>query len=302
MDSASRKAKEMSSLLQSVLGEGSKMRQSTAIEIITPATARNWLETSIGNRGRQVGDKRIVDQRRVDDMVGIIKRGEWQVTNDALAFDEYGRLRNGHHRLSAIALSGIAVPMLVIRGVSDAAYYAMDRGGKRTLAQVLLERGEPYASNLAALANNAFKFAQGYGVSTRTHGVPSTAQALRFIDDNPGIRESVRVGTLVSQTVHASPLACSLAHFLISQVDVEAEEIEAFFEGLKNGEAMREGDPIFELRAYFLKGSARRHRDPLVMNTALIIKAWNLWRRGEKVSLLRWIGGGSRPEAFPEPI
>jgi len=35
---------------------------------------------------------------------------------------------------------------------------------------------------------------------------------------------------------------------------------------------------------------------------ALVLKAWNAYRSGETIQLLRFKVGGAHPEKFPEPI
>lgn len=278
------------------------MRQTAGVEMVTPRTAKNWLAASKGNRGNAADSKRgLVDNDRVQKYVGIIRRGEWQVNNDAITFDSAGVLQNGHHRLTAVVESGIGIPILVLRGVDSSAYETMDQGQKRTLAQILKDHGELYATNLAALANAAFMYAQGhYGVGTRTHGWPTYHQAVQFIEQNPEIRESVQVATLTAGDLHCSPLALGLSHFLFTQLD--AEEAEEFFAVLRSGEGLHPGDPIYELRERLLKDA----RGPKGMSNkeqiALTIKAWNFWRRGEQIRYLRFVAGGSRPEQFPEPV
>jgi hypothetical protein len=64
-----------------------------------------------------------------------------------------------------------------------------------------------------------------------------------------------------------------------------------------------EGDPVLALRELLLRDAAihgkSRMSDVLVL--ALTIKAWNAYRAGEPVSLLRWRAGGHAAEEFPEP-
>jgi hypothetical protein len=39
----------------------------------------------------------------------------------------------------------------------------------------------------------------------------------------------------------------------------------------------------------------------MARKSALFIKAWNAYREGREVSLLKWNPGGARPEEFPVP-
>jgi hypothetical protein len=36
--------------------------------------------------------------------------------------------------------------------------------------------------------------------------------------------------------------------------------------------------------------------------TAIMIKAWNAYRRGDSIGLLSFKSGGAKPERFPEPV
>lgn len=96
--------------------------------LITPETAAVMLKTSAGNRTLRTW--------HVTALADAIKRGEWRLTHQGLAFDSAGRLRDGHHRLNAIIQAGIAVPMLVSDNMDPESFYAVDQGVNRTLSDV----------------------------------------------------------------------------------------------------------------------------------------------------------------------
>lgn len=102
---------------------------SSSVETITPEIARRYLETSAGNRH--------VRPTNVAALAGAMRRGEWKVSHQGIAFDSSGSLRDGHHRLSAVIESGVSVPMMVTRGLSPEATEVMDIGAKRTLGDAL---------------------------------------------------------------------------------------------------------------------------------------------------------------------
>ena len=59
-------------------------------------------------------------------------------------------------------------------------------------------------------------------------------------------------------------------------------------------------DPIFALRRQLSAEAQRRHRQtPLFHRAGIAIKAFNLWRSGDSVKLLRYAPGGTTPEEFP---
>lgn len=107
----------------------------TVTELITPDLAYQYLRHSTENRK--------IRWDVVGRLVRIIRRGEWEVTPDGIAFDTNGRLVNGHHRLHAIIEADTAVYMRVTRRLSPTAWYGIDLGVARTVSDVTgLDRKE----------------------------------------------------------------------------------------------------------------------------------------------------------------
>lgn len=58
--------------------------------------------------------------------------GSWRLTHQAVAFNARGYLFDGQNRLKAVALAGVAVPMVVYFGAGDSEEMAvLDTGGRR---------------------------------------------------------------------------------------------------------------------------------------------------------------------------
>jgi hypothetical protein len=120
------------------------------IEIITPEVAVTYLNQIHRNQRR-------VSQHRVDALAEDMTTGNWFDSNDGIAFDENGFLINGQHRLLAIVKSGIAQQFIVIRNLSEKAFFTMDRGVKRTAKHQLqtLGRGGAHSESFMVLAGKA---------------------------------------------------------------------------------------------------------------------------------------------------
>jgi hypothetical protein len=97
---------------------------------VTPAMAEAMLATSVGNRPLRHGWVRELDD--------AMRRGEWKLTHQGVAFDTNGHLRDGHHRLTAIVKSGRPAAVWVVLGVDAAAVDAMDRGRGRTVSDAMM--------------------------------------------------------------------------------------------------------------------------------------------------------------------
>ena len=95
------------------------------IAYITPELAQKWLkETNNFNRP--------ITQAVVDMYVRQIKSGLWRRTHQGIAFDTYGTLIDGQHRLMAIINTGVTVPMLVFMDESPENYEYIDCGRNRS--------------------------------------------------------------------------------------------------------------------------------------------------------------------------
>jgi hypothetical protein len=98
------------------------------IQLITPEIAKSYLAKNIDNRNKRGW--------WASGIAGMIKRGEWILTHQGIAFTKSGRLLDGQHRLEGIIESNIPIEMLVTTEVSDEAFKVLDNGIKRTLADL----------------------------------------------------------------------------------------------------------------------------------------------------------------------
>src|ERR1051325_30314 len=90
----------------------------------TPDQARAWLEKPAKNRK--------ISQRRVGLYAAAMKRGDWMLTNQGIAIDEFGMLIDGQHRLNAVIEADVPVELLVIRATPNRSQLVLDQGLKRS--------------------------------------------------------------------------------------------------------------------------------------------------------------------------
>jgi hydrogenase maturation factor len=100
---------------------------------ITPEQASAWLKTSNGNRK--------IRTAHVRNMASAMKRGEWVITHQGIAFDVTGALKDGHHRLNACVMSGVTIKSMVTRGLPVESTLALDIGASRSFGDRLNIRG-----------------------------------------------------------------------------------------------------------------------------------------------------------------
>lgn len=123
-----------------------------------------------------------------------------------------------------------------------------------------------------------------------------------YHDFGSELADAIRVAKATGRYVPMPRGTAALAVFLTGRIS--PEDCDFFWRKLREGTDLDEGDPILVLRNTLLANAAQgpsRGRYTAPMLLALIIKAWNAYRAGERINQLRWRAGGSRPEPFPEP-
>jgi hypothetical protein len=108
-----------------------RQKPEAAVMEISPALAKEMLETSPGNRRLR--------KWYVDLLAAAMKRGEWRVTSKGIGFDGLGQLRDAHHTLNAVIKSGVTIQSVVVFGMRTDAYEVIDTGLLRTYADRLDE-------------------------------------------------------------------------------------------------------------------------------------------------------------------
>jgi hypothetical protein len=266
-------------------------RPSYEVVDITPDKAREMLTYNTHNRNLR---GRVVAAYAED-----MRSGGWVEDGQSLKFAVDGALLDGQHRLAAIVEADTTVRMLVVRNLPNQAQENMDTQAKRTFSDVLKLRGEERAVALAAACRRVHFWEAGYQRSRGANITPTNRQLLQTLDKYPWLRETVAITQSVQLQVpiHGSILA--LCHWLFVQID--ADDCDHFFKRLSDGVNLADGDPIHVLRRTVFKENTERARIADGVMLAYVIKAWNAFREGRKISILRYRPGGANPEQFPEP-
>lgn len=98
----------------------------TKIMQVTPEQAEKWLAASPGNRR--------IKPAKVAEYSAAIGAGRWTLNGERLAFDDHGKLMNGHHRLHACIKACRPFTTEVVFGLDRATMSTIDTGVRRSLA------------------------------------------------------------------------------------------------------------------------------------------------------------------------
>ena len=255
---------------------------SVSIVRISPDVAREMMKTNTRNRKLNA-----IHARRLRD---VIAAGEWWMNGEAIIFSIDGTLLNGQHRLSAIITSGIAVDVMVVRGIDERAFRTMDGGRVRTTGEVLSMDGERNANNVAAAVQALLTFVDSGGqvpgnVSHYRKATPTLTA--RVIESHPCIRDSVTA--MQKNTLYRTQHSAML-HYLFSLVSPAIAN--DFSSVMASGHHDMER-PLVVFRESLVRTPLRPDLRQAV--AARAIKAFNAEKSSDRPKMLRF--GVS--EAFP---
>lgn len=275
---------------------------------ITPELAATWLARAHPNRR--------LNARRILALVDALTSREWRENGETIKFDEDGLLIDGQHRLQAIIQSGVNMKTYVMRDVPRGAFDTLDIGKPRTAADTLASLGYTQEHALAAAlrqtrvldnlrATGFYLLAGSQATSANVLLTPAKARSL--ISDHPELPGwLVTAGAIRRAGIPGGEGFWAGTLYWLSRSLPEAEDdAVGFAERLISGANLAKDDPILVLRNRLVAiseqiGLAKRvSPQPLA---ALTIKGWNAFRRGERMTILKWSRGGVNRENFPIPI
>lgn len=263
-------------------------------EKIGPDEARKILET--------VGVNRKVVQVHVERLAESMRGGEWvEMAGDPIRFNQQGELIDGQHRLWAVIEAGATLRFAVARGLPAEAQTVLDTGRRRTLADFLEMHGEHNAVVLAGALGYLYYYWATKEMVPAQWGVKkvTVTEALKMLEEHPGIRESATVTHSVARLIGGGRSRWAAIHYVLSSIDYS--DAEQFFKKLATAEEVPKGSPIGLLRNHLIADCHSMRHMGIREYIALVFKAWNLYRRGERVRVLSWRGGGAHPEEYPSP-
>lgn len=257
---------------------------------VTPTIARKWMKT---NR-----DNRPIRDTLVKSITLDMSNDEWDDNGETIKFDENNDLIDGQHRLMGVIESGKTIEMLVIWGLPRKVQDTIDTGAKRTFADNLHRKGEKHALLLAAIVRKVYIWEDGLVLGKKK--ATSNYALTRTLEKYPNLRDAAREANMIAQ---ASDLLGSVAGYLwwvFSSID--EKDCKYFFQRLCDMHNSTKGNPIDALKLRLQRIKNRDYESVSdVWLTAVTIKAWNKFRKGEEWEIVDFRGGGSNPEKPPYP-
>ena len=257
------------------------------VQKISPARAAEMLEANTSNRP--------LSRSTVRSFAEAMRRGEWLVTHQGIAFDVDGVLVDGQHRLAAIVVAELPVEMMVFTDVEPGTFDVLDTGKKRNAADVLAIKGEKSTTLLAAMVRTVWQYQNrpdqswsGGAAGVTNHQIVQTLEA------NPGLRDYATVGDRIASETGMIRSAAGAAAYLVDQANPRKKtRMAEWHEGIAEGAGLDKNDPRLMFRkAMFAMarkqaGVVQRRRDNRE-HVVLYLKAFNAWAEAAPLSQLRY--------------
>ena len=154
---------------------------------ITPELAQDMLDQTekIGFKNRRL------KPWKVEQYIRDLQAGSWKVTNQTLGVLANGAVIDGQHRLHAIAKSGIAVVILVVKGLGVDSFPFIDIGVARSLADTFRLDNRKNCAQLAAVGKLLAHYLNGNLIDGGSYTRPTNQECLVALENFPEIAEWV---------------------------------------------------------------------------------------------------------------
>lgn len=192
---------------------------------ITPEMAQAWLNTSPGNPRWTKGNK-LVDREFCRIIANDIKSGNWHPGTNPIAFDEEGRLIDGHHRLTAVVLAGCPVQSFVVYSVPPMSANHIDDSRARTVSM------RPKINNTVVSAVNCHFKMMGLQTGNRSESVEVI---LNFYQRHPLLQEAFKLCCLGSDKPIFKKASMVYAIFCALETGISEGVISDFCKAVNSG-------------------------------------------------------------------
>jgi hypothetical protein len=268
-------------------------------ELITPQEAAKSLERAYPlNRPVNYDVK---EQYRRD-----IEDGNWLATGEPIIFDSDGYLANGHTRLTACIDAGKPFVTLVVHGVSPDSRIAMDDVRRRTFANNLHMTGHQWGSQQETLLKGILTWENYGGFALRVDNQRKSNKLLAVVYPTYGhdMVQAIMLTNDYARKIPGPNSALYFAAWLLLRYGPE-KRVRKFFSILAIGSQEWIDHPVVTLREKLASDKEDKKVSGRRVYTAEIIyfmiRAWNAWNLGDKMTKYQLPTGGLR-NPYPTPV
>lgn len=220
----------------------------------------------------------------------------WVLNGETITFDKYGRLVDGQHRLKAVLLSGVTVPMLVVRGVEPKVYPTINTGRGRLPADVLNTKAAGNKASIVRLVR-----VMDLGQDPRKTIPRDQVDRLTLVElwEDDGWDAEVDAVYGLADVISRSSITsnrCAWGSLLVQANRINPALADQFYTGVRYGTNLNAGDPRLALRIWMGNKQGVKVAPP---HLGTYVKVWNDWMNGTVRKQVKTIDNN---EAFPKMV
>jgi hypothetical protein len=247
-----------------------------SVETIEPQQANELLERNLCNRA--------IIPATVEKYAAEMKSQKWDLNGESIVIDQNGNLLNGQHRLRAVVQTGIALVVVVVRGVKPEAFKTLDTGRNRTGRDLLTIAGlrQDLARTVAAAASKCILFETSGKMTSQRHytHLVTPARCHEYATKHARLIEIA--DSVLGLRMRTKLLAASMVTALWFLMEKKAyHQSSEFFLGLLTGANLHEHDPRLVLRQKLERQLAERLKWNAHTKARATIRAWHWYVRGK---------------------
>lgn len=205
--------------------------------MMSPEAAAKILKSNDRNRSPS--------EALIASLAAQMKSGAWKLNGETIIIDRNGQLMDGQHRLAAVVVANVPIPMLVVYDAEPAVFTTIDTGRSRKNSDFMSALGHKQPARLAAVAATVWKMYW----EIPTQSKRPADYAIQIIDRYPSMEGWIsRYGA--SKTVRTLVPAGSLVPGLVYLSDIAnlPDVAASLIDGLDRGMNLKDGDPVLALR------------------------------------------------------
>lgn len=240
----------------------------------------------------------VASQKYIGHLARLMSEGKWMYNGEPIIISDRGNLMDGQHRLHAVLKSGVSVEMEVIEGVPERAMPTIDTGKARSASDVLSMNGFPNSKLYSGLIRDRHLFNKKAfritGGGSRSATTLSNDEVLKI-----ALRDTELQDYII--TSKQFPLLSGSEKTILNYVccKTDPEKGKEFMSRLISGEG-KKGDPILSVREVLLEDTRVITHYTKVQKIALVLKTFNVFLKGKKLSVPALKRSLAEPFPYPE--
>lgn len=259
--------------------------QLAKIMVIDIEKARCLMETNEDNRGLK---RTVIDKINRD-----IRSERYYLNGETIVVSKLGKLLNGQHRLTSVIETGISIITWVIFGVPDECKTTFDQGTAKSAADFFKMMRVVSSKEVALVVKLLLIFQPGTEVTNKdlaSRRISKQDILVEYESLEKPIQYALKTfGTSkYGKSMHAVA-AITTAHVLISR-EIPKTLVDPFFDVLiGDGSGIERLNPILWARTKLseILGSRSKFEASSEFKLQVILRTWNAWIDGKKVSHLK---------------